>query len=223
MNRDWEHVDQLAKKIWDYGRMDYEVEPADAITVFGSYNPLIAKRAVELYLQNYAPLVVFTGGRSDSTLSWEKTEAETFAELAISLGLPKEVILLETAAQNTGENVRFTHELLERHGVAPRKIIAIQKPYAERRMYATIRQQWPEVEVIPASPLVSYEEYMATSPQSKKHSISVMLGDLIRIKIYPEKGFQIPQEIPIEVWKAYEELSSLGLAESLPDADKVEN
>ena len=31
-----------------------------------------------------------------------------------------------------------------------------------------------------------------------------------RIKIYPEKGFSIPQEIPLDVWNAYEQLVSLG-------------
>ena len=31
-----------------------------------------------------------------------------------------------------------------------------------------------------------------------------MVGDLQRIKEYPSKGFQIPQDIPDEVWKAWE-------------------
>ena len=39
---------------------------------------------------------------------------------------------------------------------------------------------------------------------------SVRVGDLQRIKLYPEKGFQIPQEIPGEIWAAYEELVRVG-------------
>jgi hypothetical protein len=38
----------------------------------------------------------------------------------------------------------------------------------------------------------------------------IMVGDTQRVKIYPEKGFQIPQEIPEEVWNAYEELVKRG-------------
>jgi len=37
-----------------------------------------------------------------------------------------------------------------------------------------------------------------------------MVGDLQRIRVYPEKGFQIAQEIPADVWEAYEELVQMG-------------
>jgi hypothetical protein len=37
-----------------------------------------------------------------------------------------------------------------------------------------------------------------------------MVGDLQRIRLYPEKGYQIFQEIPDDVWAAYEELVAAG-------------
>ena len=37
-----------------------------------------------------------------------------------------------------------------------------------------------------------------------------MVGDLQRIKVYADKGFQIPQEIPDDVLSAYEELVRAG-------------
>ena len=37
-----------------------------------------------------------------------------------------------------------------------------------------------------------------------------MVGDLQRIKIYPAKGFQIEQEIPLDVWESYEKLVLAG-------------
>ena len=40
--------------------------------------------------------------------------------------------------------------------------------------------------------------------------INIMIGDLQRIRIYPERGFQIPQEIPDDVWRAFEKLVELG-------------
>ncbi len=42
-----------------------------------------------------------------------------------------------------------------------------------------------------------------------------MVGDLQRIKIYPQKGFQILQEIPQDVWQAGGELIKLGYDEHL--------
>jgi hypothetical protein len=42
-----------------------------------------------------------------------------------------------------------------------------------------------------------------------------MVGDLQRIKVYPEKGFQVYQEIPDSVWQAYERLVALGFDKQL--------
>lgn len=42
-----------------------------------------------------------------------------------------------------------------------------------------------------------------------------MVGDLQRIKEYPAKGFQIPQEIPDNVWSAYEKLGCVGYTSHL--------
>ena len=43
----------------------------------------------------------------------------------------------------------------------------------------------------------------------------MMMGDLQRIKLYPEKGFQVYQEIPDDVWAAYEELVAMGFDKQL--------
>jgi hypothetical protein len=37
-----------------------------------------------------------------------------------------------------------------------------------------------------------------------------MVGDLQRIREYPARGFQIPQDIPDDVWDAYEQLVRAG-------------
>jgi hypothetical protein len=47
--------------------------------------------------------------------------------------------------------------------------------------------------------------------------INVMLGDLQRIKYYPQYGYSIPQDIPQDVWKAFECLVALGFDEHLVD------
>ena len=37
-----------------------------------------------------------------------------------------------------------------------------------------------------------------------------MVGDLQRIREYPKLGYQIEQEIPAKVWRAYEKLGAAG-------------
>jgi hypothetical protein len=57
------------------------------------------------------------------------------------------------------------------------------------------------------------DEYLANRSHetlSEADIISIMVGDLQRIRIYPALGFQIPQEIPDDVWEAYERLVAAG-------------
>ena len=88
----------------------------------------------------------------------------------------------------------------------------------ERRSYATFKKVWPEPEVRVTSPQVSMDEYLRAYSHgslSPHDVVSIMVGDLQRIRVYAERGFQIPQEIPDEVWAAYEELVQLGFDERL--------
>jgi len=212
---DWNKVDPLAKKLWDYGQMGHKLEKAGLILVFGTYNPILATWAAEVFSQGYAPLIIFSGNRSDFTTNWPLTEAETFAALAEQAGVPKENIWLEKEAKNSGENISYTRKLLASAHKNVKTIIAIQKPYSERRMYATLRKQWPEVNVIASSPPLSYDEYMATSPKGKAGSIDTMVGDFQRLTLYAEQGFQIPQKTPQEVTEAFNGLVELGFTKNL--------
>ena len=40
--------------------------------------------------------------------------------------------------------------------------------------------------------------------------MAIIVGDLQRIRIYGDKGWQIPQHVPDEVWRAYEDLVAAG-------------
>jgi hypothetical protein len=83
----------------------------------------------------------------------------------------------------------------------------------ERRSYATFRKVWPEKEVRVTSPRVSLDEYLArysNAALSVDDVISIMVGDLQRIRLYPAKGFQIAQDIPPDVSDAYRQLLALG-------------
>ena len=209
-------VDTNAKIIWEYMLMHQELKKADAILVFGSHDVLPAERGAELFLEDWAPLLVFSGGFGSrlSTENWDMPEAEVFADIAIKRGVPPEKILRETAAENSEHNVTFTRKLLEEKGLNLCTFIVVHKPYMERRTYATFKNFWPEPEIVVTSPEISFEEY-STDNLFKERLINLLVGDLQRIKVYPAKGFQIPQEIPAEVWSAYEKLVELGYTKYL--------
>jgi uncharacterized SAM-binding protein YcdF (DUF218 family) len=211
MNAD---IRALAEKIWDYHRMNHELAPVDAILVLCSHDESVAERGAQLFLEDFAPLLIFSGGRGAITSRlWDEPEAERFARIAISLGVPAERILIEPNSTNTGENVRFTRQLLAEKGIDPQSFIVVQKPYMERRSYATFRQYWPEKHVVVTSPQASFEDYIAQYTHSSLTAddvIAIMLGDLQRIRFYPELGYQIAQEIPDDVWKTFEQLVEAG-------------
>lgn len=204
-----------AKILWDYHHVNHSLHKADCIFVLGSHDTRVAERGAELYLQGWAPLLIFSGGLGRLTKeSWSKTEAELFAEIAIQKGVAAEAILIENRSTNTGENVLFTKELLKEKNLHPQTFILVQKPYMERRTYATFQKQWPGKIVYVTSPQISFEEY-PTKDFPMEKVINIMVGDLQRIRIYAKKGFQIPQEIPGEVWNAYQNLVVAGFDEQL--------
>jgi uncharacterized SAM-binding protein YcdF (DUF218 family) len=215
------HIQALAEKLWHYHQMNHQLEPADAILVLCSHDKKVAERGAQLFLDGWAPLLIFSGGLGVITKNiWNEPEADQFAAIANSLGVPPEKIIIENQSTNTSENVLFTKRLLADKQIDPQKFILVQKPYMERRSFATFRKHWPEKEVIVTSPQVSFDEYLknyVNSELSTDDVVSIMVGDLQRIKLYAEKGFQIPQEIPEDVWSAYEELIKAGYDRHLID------
>jgi uncharacterized SAM-binding protein YcdF (DUF218 family) len=209
-----ERVRTLAEKLWHYHRLNQRLGKADAILVLCSYDTRVAERGAQLFLEGWAPLLIFSGGLGAITRGmWTEPEADQFARVARGMGVPGESILVENRSTNTGENVLFTRRLLAERGVDPARFILVQKPYMERRSYATFRKLWPEKEAVVTSAQVSFAEYLdgySNPGLSGDEVISIMVGDLQRIRVYPAKGFQISQEIPDEVWAAYEELVGLG-------------
>ena len=205
----------LAKKLWNYHHVSHIIEKSDCILALGSHDLRVAERTAELYLQGWATLVIMSGGLGNFTKEmWTEKEADKFAAVAIQKGVPKAAILIENKSTNTGENILFTQKLLEEKGLDPQSFIVVQKPYMERRSYATFKKHWPGKKLMVTSPQISFEEYPTDEIPIEK-VINIMVGDLQRIKLYPEKGFQIYQHIPEEIWNAYERLVSLGFDKHL--------
>ena len=209
-----ERVRALARTIWDYHRLNHTLEPADAILVLCSHDTAVAERGAQLFLDGWAPLLIFAGGHGAITRRlWTEPEADRFARIAIERGVPAGKVLVENQSTNTGENVEFTRRLLRGRGIDPDTFIVVQKPYMERRSYATFMKRWPGKRVVVTSPQVPFEEYLArysNAALSEADVIGIMVGDLQRIRDYPVRGFQIPQEIPADVRAAFDELVRLG-------------
>jgi len=214
-NMEKDSAKKLAKIIWDYHHMRHQPKKADCILVLGSHDIRVAERGAELFLAGYAPWIMFSGGLGHLTKGiWSEPEADKFFEVAVKMGVPKDKIIIENKSTNTGENIIFTKKILAERGINPKTFILVQKPYMERRTYATFKKLWPEKECVVTSPQISFEDY-PDKEISENDVIHIVVGDLQRIKLYSEKGFQIPQEIPADVWTAYEKLIAAGYTKHL--------
>lgn len=205
---------ELAKIVWDYSHMNHRLEKADCILALGSHDTRVAERGAELFLEGLGDTLIYSGGLGRLTEDmWDRAEAEIFSEIAVKMGVPENKIIIENKSTNTGENILFTRRILEERNLNFNKFIVVQKPYMERRAYATFKKHWPEKHIMITSPQLSFEEYCNTSKVediNMEEVINIMVGDLQRIKVYAEKGFQIYQEIPDYVWSAFQQLVDMG-------------
>ncbi|MDG2855559.1 YdcF family protein, partial [Vibrio parahaemolyticus] len=187
----YRHIETL----WDYMQLKHELKPADCLFVMCSNDVRVAEHAAKLYHQKLAPLIVFSGGQGRFTDGlFEKSEAETFAEIAKMSGVPSEAILLETESTNSGENVRFTEQRLKEEGKQCSSFILVQKPFMERRAIATFEKQWqsPYTQLQVSSAALPFFEYI-NEDMPLMMVLEALMEDFSRVKSYPEKGFQTEQ------------------------------
>ena len=200
--------------IWDYLSMHQEPRKADVIVGFGNFNTDIAARAAELYLQGYAPKILFTGGLGRNTEGMlPEPEALRFAKVAMACGVPEEDIILEDKSRNTKENIEFTRALLEEREIPHGHILGVHQPFMERRIVAAMGVYWPEQNFRVTSPQVTIPEYLERAKQqgiSENASVSVIVGDFQRMDLYAKLGYQLPQVIPEEAWAAFRQLVAMG-------------
>lgn len=205
------HLYQHLETLWQYMQLGHELTSADVIFVPGSNDTRVAEVAAALYHKGLAPLIVFSGGHGRFTDGvFEHSEAVTFAQVAKDCGVPSEALLLEPRSTNSGENIKFTYDLLYKKGISVRRIILVHKPYMERRAYATFIKQWPDAidSLQVTSTGDSFFDYL-TEDLTLDFVLTALIGDFERIQHYPQKGYQIEQPIPADVEAAYLALKPL--------------
>lgn len=82
--------------------------------------------ASELYKKGYAKYMVFSSG-----YMYAIKEPLMMKALAVSLGVPEGIIILEDKAKNTYENVKFTKHILDKNNW--KEILLVSSPYNMRR------------------------------------------------------------------------------------------
>ncbi|MGW3847117.1 YdcF family protein [Streptomyces fagopyri] len=204
--QDW----QDAQLLWEYQQMHHEPRPCSVAIGLGSHDLGVADTTVDLYRRGMMPLIVFTGATSRTTQDrMPRGEAEHYRDRALELGVPADVILLETHARNTGQNITLSRTLLQEHGVDVSSVLLVSKPYEERRAYATARKLWQEVEFVSVSTRMAFPDYIKSIGDARL-VVDMLVGAQQRLLIYPRQGYMIEQEVDDETKAAYVRLRDKG-------------
>src|SRR6476620_1472792 len=115
-----QRINELSELIWNYHLMHHSLQPSDCIFALGCHDEGVANHAANLFNESWAPWLVISGG-----VIFDRNESAI------------EKIIIENKATNTVENFQFTRELLNQLGHSFKRFIVVQKPYMERRTFAT--------------------------------------------------------------------------------------
>lgn len=206
--------EELIKKLWNYMKSNQKIEKSDCIIGLGCEDLNIAKIAVDLYFKGYGDKIIFSGGLGKVTRNiWNEPEANKFAKYAVENGVPKEKIYVENKSTNTGDNFRFTKELIKQEKLNVKTCIVVCKPYVEKRVEATLKKIMPECKGIVTSQNIEFEQYCNQYENeigNRNEVIEDLVGSVERMKVFAERGWQIQMDIPNTVWQAYEDLVKKG-------------
>ena len=205
---------ELIKKLWNYMKSNKKLEKTDCIIGLGCEDIHIAETVVDLYYKKYGGKIIFSGGLGKVTKNiWNQPEANKFTEYAIKRGVPKENIYIENKSTNTGDNFRFIKQLIEKEKLNIKSCIVVCKPYAEKRVEATIKKIIPECKAIITSQNIDFEEYCKQYENEIGNSEEVvedLVGSVERMKVFAERGWQEKMEVPDTIWQDFEELVKMG-------------
>ena len=222
-----EKIISKLKVIWDYMNLNMPISKADVIIGCGCSDLLIPIKCAKLFKENYAPLIIFSGGLGKITDGlFNKTEAEIYKDIATRKGVPEDKILIENCSTNTGDNFKFSLKLLNDKRIKADKIIIVHHACVERRTFSSAKAVMKNKELTITTPDITFEEFinkLESDTEKINDKISVIVGDIQRIVIYPQFGWQIKNEISDEVIDAYNFLKNLGFNKFVISKEDIQN
>ncbi len=203
-----------AEILWDFHHLGHQLETCAVGLGLGSPDLEVATFTVELFKRGLFPLIVFSGATSPVTRDrFPHGEALQYRDEALRLGVPEDVIVLETRATSTEENVVFTRELLAQRGIAIDSALFICRPSQERRAYLLAARLWPGPRIICTSPPMTLRDYFVTRG-SPKAVIDMLVGDTQRVIADPAVVHG-EVSVPESVGGAYQRLIDAGFTSRL--------
>jgi len=159
--------------------VDDALSQADGIVVLGGGNSNRAQHAVGLFDQEYAPLVIFSGGTLKE-VGLACSSALLSLEDAQELGLPEGAALIAPEAQSTYDEAVNVRQLAQAHGW--RSLIVVTDPLHTRRAARTFRALLPGVSVtVSAAPDPRYDP---ARWWESEHGLVGVFNEILKLGFY---------------------------------------
>jgi len=168
--------------------IDTPLRPADLLFVFGTRQDVERRvdEAVRLWREGYFRWSIVSGGITPGS---ERSECAVIADAMIARGIPRELILREDRAMNTGENVIFSLPVIDAAlGLENiRSVICLGNSWTARRYPMTLHRHWPEVEkmLVTVDSFATPRAFWHTDPDFARR----MLCEWDKIGPYKANGF----------------------------------
>lgn len=221
------NIEKELETIWNYMVLNEPVQKSDLIIGCGCQSLTIPITCADLYKKGYADKIIFAGGLGKITKNnFNKPEAEIYKEIAIKEGIPEEKIWIENKSTNTGDNFRFSKQIIEKENWDIRKILIVHNKFSERRTLSSAKAIIKDKELHITSADVSFKEFIERLQNREENRIikiiSSIVGDIQRMIIFPQFGWQIKQDVPQEVIEAYKKLKNMGFNEFVMSKEMIQ-
>ena len=185
-------MNNIIQDITDFIFVADTPEPADIIMVPGGSYPETAETAAQLYHQEYAPLILISGGVSITTGKFPgpktkakiyngdyQTEYDFYLDVLQKNDVPEEAIIGEKESSFTRENAILARQVVDEQQVSVRSALLVCKAFHARRCLMAYQAAFPATE-FKVIPVTGYDITRENWYQSEA-AIGRVLGELRRI------------------------------------------
>ncbi|MEJ6601280.1 MAG: YdcF family protein [Opitutaceae bacterium] len=180
------------------------LQPADLIIGFGHFDLRVAYHCAEIWRAGLAPLMLFTGGVGAGSADLNMPEAEAFAQALFERipDFPRDQLIIESLSTNTGDNIRFSLELMKQAEWQVDSAILVATPFRQRRVMQTWAKEADDISTQNAPPESDLLTDQAVFAEKREDLTTQLTGEIERLISYPECGWIAPTEIPLEITRA---------------------
>lgn len=114
-------------------------QKSDIILIPGSEETQLIYKAIKLYNDGFAPLILISGG-ANQIIPKYSSEAEYFAKICSEQNISQNSIICETKAKNTFENAHMSYELIKEKNINIESVLLVVKEYHSRRALLTYKR-----------------------------------------------------------------------------------